>query len=422
MALLDTVLPAARFREIDEVVLALPPSEAWELMRHADLGALPIARALFAIRTLPDRVEGKATGPVHLRIDDIVSTPEQPGFSVLAEDPGHELVVGAIGKVWQLEIPFVHVRGAAAYARFAEPGWVKVAWAVRVEPHGAGHAKVGVEVRVDATDDASFERFRSYFRLIGPGSRYIRRAMLGSLARAYGEGRSRGSEVLEGIAGAGIMAAAFATPFLRRARAHWGLEEGDLDRTFPGDALVSSPRWAWTHGIPIEAPAEAVWPWVAQIGADRGGFYSYEALENLAGCALRNADVVRPSWEVHEGERLVLHPKMPPLRIVEVEPGRHFVAYGPPDEDAKKAGRPWVAVTWTFLVEPLGARRCRFISRYRCATSDDLATRVQFGEAAIEPVGFAMDRRMLLGVRDRAEEAYLRAADARDAKSAKHPP
>jgi hypothetical protein len=55
------------------------------------------------------------------------------------------------------------------------------------------------------------------------------------------------------------------------------------------------------------------------------------------------------------------------------------------------------------LVEPLDDRRCRLISRYRAASSGDLATRLALGPALLEPVGFAMDRRMLLGVKERAE-------------------
>ena len=68
------------------------------------------------------------------------------------------MVVGAIGQVWQLDIPFMHVPDAAAYASFAEAGWVKVAWALRVSPWGTSGSRVEMEVRVDATDDASWER------------------------------------------------------------------------------------------------------------------------------------------------------------------------------------------------------------------------------------------------------------------------
>ena len=73
------------------------------------------------------------------------------------------------------------------------------------------------------------------------------------------------------------------------------------------------------------------------------------------------------------------------------------------DPAAQAAGKRWVAVSWLFLVEPIDEHRCRFISRYRADSSTDLGTRVAFGPAVLEPVGYAMDRRMLLGVKERAE-------------------
>ena len=148
-----------------------------------------------------------------------------------------------------------------------------------------------------------------------------------------------------------------------------------------------------------------MWPWVAQVGADRGGFYSYEWLANLVGCRLRNADAIHPQWEVRDGDALLLHPRQPaPLAVVEVAPGRHFVAHADADRDARAAGRPWIAVSWLFLVEPLGPRRSRVISRFRCAFSDHPATRLAFGPALLEPIGYAMDRRMLLGIRSGPRE------------------
>ena len=218
--------------------------------------------------------------------------------------------------------------------------------------------------------------------------------------REPGEGPGH---VLEGMAGAGVMAASLLTPHRRARRSRWGLDEDAAARTLPGDELVPAPRWSWTHGIEVDAPADRVWPWVAQVGADRGGFYSYQGLENLVGCRLRNADEIHPEWEVREGDGLLLHPGQPALAVVEVAPGRHFVAHGARDEAACAAGEPWVAVSWLFLVEPLGQGRSRVISRYRCATSDHLATRAAFGAPLIEPIGFAMDRRMLLGIKQRAE-------------------
>jgi hypothetical protein len=552
---LDRVIPTPALVEVDSIDLEVAPARAWEVIRHGDLGASPLVRALFAVRTLPDRLAGRATGPVALQIDDMRSSPEHPGFQVLADDGRSEVVVGAIGKVWHLQIPFVHVTDADAFRTFAEPGNVKVAWALRVEARGEVGSRVTIEVRVDATDGDSWARFRRYFALIGPGSHFIRRSLLSFLAHELGtpesseevralpgddllpdthaqvtqgitiharpediwplvvemgcdppggddgfevlasvparhlvlgglydadakkqrpfgaprpehfwhvtwsfvleplDGgttrlhvRARASysttsrfhaewirpshrlmqgaqlrhlaaraegrlprddwrDVVEGIGGAAIMVAGLLTPFHREARSHWGLEPEEANRVYPGDELVPRPGWGWTHGIEIDAPASAVWPWVEQLGADRGGFYSYQWLENVAGCELRNADTPHREWTISEGDAFHLHPKAPPLRVARVERGRFFVVHGPADAAARAAGKPWAAVSWLFDLEPLGPGRCRLVSRYRCETSDDLATRLTLGPALLEPVGFAMDRRMLLGVKARVEKA-----------------
>jgi hypothetical protein len=208
-------------------------------------------------------------------------------------------------------------------------------------------------------------------------------------------------DVGAGIGGAAIMMLAWLTPFLRPARSHWGLSAEEASVPRPGDELVAEPRWSWTHSVDVEAPADGVFRWIAQVGADRGGFYSYQWLENLAGCDVHNAEAVHAEWAHEAGDALVLHPRMPPLRVVLVVPGRSLVAFAAPDETARVDGRPWASATWAFLVEPLGARRCRIVSRFRSAYSDDFATRLMQGPALLEPVGFAMDRRMLLGIRDR---------------------
>jgi hypothetical protein len=224
-------------------------------------------------------------------------------------------------------------------------------------------------------------------------------------------------DVAEGAAGMAVMVAALLTPFSRGRRGRWGAGAQAAAGRYPGDELVPEPRWGWTHGIEVEAPAADVWPWVAQVGADRGGFYSYQWLENLIGCQVRNAAAVHPEWAAREGGELRLHPTAPPLRIVAVQPGRALVAYMAPARvlSAARQGEPpqpepagrkkdrWMTASWLFLVEPAGPGRCRVISRYRCDTSSDFASRLQFGPALVEPVSFAMDRRMLIGIKQRAE-------------------
>lgn len=210
--------------------------------------------------------------------------------------------------------------------------------------------------------------------------------------------------LVEAAAGTGVIATALATPWRRASRGTWGVDHEDAGRVYPGDDLVASPRWQWAHAIVVHAPPAAVWPWVAQVGADRAGFYSYAALENLFGCGIANADRVHPEWQVGPDSELLVHPKAPPLPVAAMEPGAWFVAHGGPPPGTDRTRETWVDVSWLFLVEPMGdSSRSRVVSRYRCATSDDLTTRLQFGPTLVEPISFAMDRRMLLGIRDRAE-------------------
>lgn len=203
---------------------------------------------------------------------------------------------------------------------------------------------------------------------------------------------------LEGTFGAAGMVAAFLTPFLRAHRQHWGSSPELAARTLPGDTWAGPDAAQWTHAVEIDAPAADVWPWVVQVGADRAGFYSYEFLENLAGCAIRNADRVVPEWQLLAiGDGLVLHPSMPPFRVIELQAGHHFVATAPAPPDAENPPRG----SWLFMVEPVDALRCRFISRFRLSSAEDAGAALSWG--LLEPVGYVMDRRMLLGVRERAE-------------------
>jgi hypothetical protein len=215
-------------------------------------------------------------------------------------------------------------------------------------------------------------------------------------------------DVLDSIRGTWVIATAFLTPFLRGRRRRWGLATDQAVRLLPGDELVPRPCWSYTHAIEIDAPTTVVWPWIAQIGVNKAGFYSYQWLENLAGSRLRNSETVHPEWEVRQGQQLLLHPRLPPLGVVDVKRNLYFVAHAPVTDKVQLAGKPWVTSSWLFLIEPLGPERCRLVSSFRTACSSDLATRLSFGPTLIEPISFAMDCRMLEGVKERAERAYGR--------------
>jgi len=163
----------------------------------------------------------------------------------------------------------------------------------------------------------------------------------------------------------------------------WGTEPGDAERKLPGDELLPKDERQILHAVTIDAPVEEVWPWLAQIGQDRGGFYSYKWLENLAGCEMTNADRIHPEWQHRElGETVHLHPAGG-LRVSVFEPGR---ALG-----LERWG--------TFVLEPLGESRTRLIARGEVPRG---VGAVAYG-LLMEMPHFLMERRMLLGIKERAE-------------------
>src|SRR5947209_19113016 len=89
---------------------------------------------------------------------------------------------------------------------------------------------------------------------------------------------------------------------------HWGATDEERLKRVPCDELVPDPITTSTRAITVNTPVEVVWPWLAQIGQDRGGFYSYDWLENLAGCKMDNADRIHPEWQQRAiGEVVKLH-------------------------------------------------------------------------------------------------------------------
>lgn len=210
-------------------------------------------------------------------------------------------------------------------------------------------------------------------------------ASLAELGLAARDHRRPKAWSLLGVGALGVYAIGL-RPWMRG----WGASAEEASRPLPGDELVPDPAIEINHALTIDAPIEAVWPWLAQLGQDRGGFYSYEWLENLAGCEMRNADRVHPEWQRREiGERVSLHPAIPGLPVTLFQPGRCIALEG-----------------WgVFLVEPAGGRRTRLIARGRIPRGIAALTY----SALLELPHFIMQRKMLLGIRARAEKAPARA-------------
>jgi hypothetical protein len=199
-----------------------------------------------------------------------------------------------------------------------------------------------------------------------------------SVARAIMNLRRPSPVVLFGTAATALYAVAIRPWHLR-----WGAEPEDEHRDLPGDELLREEGTKILHAVTIDAPVEEVWPWLAQLGQDRGGFYSYEWLENLAGCEMKNAERIHPEWQHRElGETVHLHPAGG-LRVSVFEAGRALGLEG-----------------WgTFVVEAAGADRSRLIARG--GVPGGLGA-LAYG-VVMEIPHFLMERRMLLGIKARAE-------------------
>jgi hypothetical protein len=192
-----------------------------------------------------------------------------------------------------------------------------------------------------------------------------------------------------------LAALALLYTLMRRPILSWGATTEEAGSRLPGDELLQEADGISTRAITIDAPAAAVWPWLAQMGpSPRGGAYTYDWIENLLGLEMHSVDRVVPEFQHPEvGDTIELGSNR--MRIARVEP-RHVFAWRSEDGN-------WV---WTFVLEETGgATRLISRNRYRLPT---VAGRI--GMLPMEPGSLIMERRMLRGIKERAER-LSRAAD-----------
>lgn len=207
-----------------------------------------------------------------------------------------------------------------------------------------------------------------------------------------------------GLAVLGAVAFGVYLCFIRPWQRRWGATDDELQRTLPGDELVPNPKYQTTMAITIHAKPAATWPWLAQIGQGRGGFYSYEWIENLMGAAIHNADRIHPEWQLKVGDLVRLYHEgggPPPYQIATIEPGQALIL-GHPLDKASNSGAAW-ADSWSFILQPIDQQNTRLIMRMR--TSPELPSYVHVINYVFEPGYFIMFRGMLLGIKQRAEHA-----------------
>jgi len=180
--LLDRYLPRYDITEAHAVVIDADTELTWQAVRRSDLSRSAVIRVLLELRSLPNRLQGLLKGRPSepsrppLMLDDM----ERAGFLLLGESPGHEIVFGTVVQPWKAvtddeAVPQVE---ADRFAEFDTPGYVKVAFNIRVEPYGSRRSLITTETRTAATDSTSLHHFARYWILVGPFSALIRRLML----------------------------------------------------------------------------------------------------------------------------------------------------------------------------------------------------------------------------------------------------
>jgi hypothetical protein len=206
----------------------------------------------------------------------------------------------------------------------------------------------------------------------------------------------------------------------------WGVDPDLSERPLPGDDLIAVPARSDTRSIEIGAPPSAVWPWLVQMGYGRGGWYSYDTVDMRG----ESADRIVPAWQsLAVGDILPTHPGGG-FEVKGIDPGRALVVYADGElvrRQAKAAegeaqaqavvpanlrasgaflgaSQPAdFAVSWAFVLEPVGDDRTRLIERLRLEERGGSSPLTQLLGPLLGFGVFLMVRRQLLGLRERAE-------------------
>jgi hypothetical protein len=187
--------------------------------------------------------------------------------------------------------------------------------------------------------------------------------------------------------------------FLRSLLMHWGSTTIERNKYYPGDSIVPAPGMMTTIAITIDKPPSAIWPWIVQMGLNKGGFYSYTWLENMFGCKLHNANTIHPEWQnTREGDiepvcSAALKKQMPGWVVVTLIPNEAFVYKITSDS------------TWTmgYYIDSINTSQSRLITRMR------YNSRKTFWDQIVDKVWMEwahciMQRGSITGIKERSEK------------------
>jgi hypothetical protein len=223
---------------------------------------------------------------------------------------------------------------------------------------------------------------------------------------------SRAARILRPIMTAGALLPWIYLLIVRPWHMNWGAKDEEVRKRFPGDELVPHPTLESTRAITVRASATEVWRWLIQLGQDRGGFYSYDRLENLAGADIHNMERIVPEMQhLKVGDFVPMAPiewgvPMGGFTVVTIEPERAIVwrQGWPEDVESMSFTEAHERGTWAFVLEEDDEGTTRLLLRERSGRKPRMRD-VIFNYLFIERQHFIMERRMLKGIKERAERA-----------------
>ncbi len=188
----------------------------------------------------------------------------------------------------------------------------------------------------------------------------------------------------------------------------WGMRDDEKQLALPGDEFVRHPNYETTRAMTIYAPASRVWQWLVQIGVGRGGFYTYDVLENIAGLNIHSANEIRPEWQnLQVGDVIRISP-VTPLKVKVLEPNHAFVLHTTMSlltaelVDANdSSATEFIDWSWAFVLDEIAPMTTRLIVRVRGNYKPEAFQLVI--PFVLEPIHFLMERGMMQGIQSRAE-------------------
>ena len=347
-SLLDRYMPDYDVCERHEIAIAAPVEVTFEAAKQIELEGSPLVRAIFKAREL---ILG-AKADVRERPRGFLEQMKAIGWGTLAERPEREIAMGGVTKPWEPN-PVFHALLPDAFAGFAEPDNVKIVWSVGAIPTPDGGSLFRTETRAVALGAGGRKKFRRYWAFLSPGILLIR----------------------------SIMVRALKTAALRL----WRLE---------GDDIVADARAQLTHAVTIDAAPADVWPWLLQMGCQRGGWYSWDRLDNAG---VPSADRIIPALQnLAIGDVLPARPLGDEgFEVLRILPERALVLGG--------VSPRWTG-TWAFVLERLGPNKTRLVTRYRAAYPP--SRRMSLLVPTLAALHAVMERKQLRTIKHHAEQLH----------------